>query len=55
MAQHRNIDEEKKIKDSWTDLYFFVEQKGKPISLICNESVSLNKGYNLKWQSEMVK
>ena len=26
----------------------FVEQKGKPICLIYNESVSVNKEYNLK-------
>ena len=32
---------------------FFVEQKGKTICLICNELVSVNKEYNLKWHHEM--
>lgn len=32
---------------------FFVKQKGKPIYLICNESVSMNKQYNLKRHYEM--
>ena len=27
---------------------FFVKQKGKPICVICNESVSVNKEFNLK-------
>ena len=49
MAIHGKFDEEKRlVKDSWTDLYFFIEQKGKPICLICNKSVSVNKEYNLK-------
>ena len=30
-----------------------MKQKGKPIYLICNESVSMNKEYNLKRHYEM--
>ena len=53
MAKRRNVNKEKRVfKDSWADLYFFVEQKEKPICLICNESVSVNKEYNLKRHHE---
>ena len=49
MDKCRGADEEKQVfKDSWTDLYFFVKQKGKPICVICNETVSVNKEFNLK-------
>ena len=34
-------------------LYLLVEQKGKPICLICSESVSVNKEHNLKRYHEM--
>ena len=44
MAKGMKLDKEKLVfKDSWTDLYFFVEQKE-----VSNESVSVNKEYNLK-------
>ena len=53
MAKRRKVNKEKRVfKDSWADLYFFVEQKEKPICLICNESVSVNKEYNLKRHHE---
>ena len=32
---------------------FFVEQKGKPICLICNDSVSVNEESNLKRHHEL--
>ena len=39
MAKRMKLDKEKLVfKDSWTDLYFFVEQKE-----VSNESVSVNK------------
>ena len=44
MAKLRKVDEKTRgFKNSWTDLHIFVEQKGKLICLICNESVAVNK------------
>jgi hypothetical protein len=36
------------FNEKWTDLYFFVETDGKPVCLICQESISTAKEYNLK-------
>uniref|UniRef100_A0A6P7HAL3 General transcription factor II-I repeat domain-containing protein 2A-like n=1 Tax=Diabrotica virgifera virgifera TaxID=50390 RepID=A0A6P7HAL3_DIAVI len=45
----RKVAEElRSFQDRWTDTYFFVEFKTKPICLICNESVSVMKEYNIK-------
>ncbi|XP_063989608.1 general transcription factor II-I repeat domain-containing protein 2-like [Diachasmimorpha longicaudata] len=45
----RKVTEElRSFQDRWTDNYFFVEFKTKPICLICNEYVSVMKEYNIK-------
>ena len=36
------------FQEKWTLQYFFVEFKNKPLCLICNESVSVMKEYNVK-------
>ena len=40
--EHRNFNEKWEIK------YFFIENKSKPICLICNENIAVCKEYNLK-------
>ena len=45
----RKIDEEHRVfQEKWEIKYFFIENKNKPICLICNESISVCKEYNLK-------
>ena len=41
-------DECRVFQAKWTDSYFFVNVKEKPMCLICNESVSVMKEHNLK-------
>lgn len=41
-------DEFRVFQEKWSNLYFFVNIKNKPVCLICNESVSVMKEYNLK-------
>ena len=36
------------FNEKWTDLYFFVETDGKPVCLVCRESISAVQEYNLK-------
>lgn len=36
------------FNENWESEYFFMEVKGKPVCLICGESVAVNKDYNLK-------
>ena len=40
------------FKDIWTELYFFIEHNEKPVCLVCNETVAVNKEYNLKRHHE---
>ena len=45
----RKIDEEHRaFNEKWEIKYFFIENKRKPICLICNESIAVCKEYNLK-------
>ncbi len=45
----RKISEEmRKFQEKWTNDYLFVEVKNKPICLICLESVSAFKEFNIK-------
>lgn len=48
-SRKRKIEEEKRVfNELWTELYFFIEFKGKPLCLICQKSISAVKEYNLK-------
>ncbi|KAL3854537.1 hypothetical protein ACJMK2_013802 [Sinanodonta woodiana] len=50
--KRRVTEELRSFQDIWTMIYFFVEFKTKPICLICNNSVSVMKEYNIKWHYE---
>ena len=48
-AKRRKVDAECRIfKDTWTLDYFFIERSGKPICLICQESLAVNKVANIR-------
>lgn len=48
-SKKRKIDAEHRVfNDEWQEKYFFTLLKEKPICLICSESVSVLKEYNLK-------
>jgi hypothetical protein len=40
--------ENRQFQDNRTEDYYFILNKGLPVCLLCNESVSVNKEYNLK-------
>ncbi|CAH1634822.1 unnamed protein product [Spodoptera littoralis] len=42
------IEENRVFNDAWTDLYFFVNCNGKPLCLICQKTIAMQKEYNLK-------
>ncbi|XP_069767039.1 general transcription factor II-I repeat domain-containing protein 2-like isoform X2 [Narcine bancroftii] len=45
----RKIDAEcRRFQETWTENYFFLQHFGKPVCLICNESVAVNKEFNIK-------
>ena len=45
----RKIEDESRVfQAKWTDLYFFIDFNKKPICLICKESISVLKEYNIK-------
>lgn len=49
VQKKRKISDESRIfQDKWTLNYFFVEFRSKPVCLICRESVSVLKEYNVK-------
>ena len=49
-SNKRKITDECRVfQEMWTDLYCFVNIKNNLVCLICNESVSVIKEYNLKW------
>ncbi|XP_078495174.1 LOW QUALITY PROTEIN: general transcription factor II-I repeat domain-containing protein 2-like, partial [Ciona intestinalis] len=48
-AKRRKIDNERRVfNDSWTDKYFHTLHHGKPVRLICTDTVAVNKEFNLK-------
>lgn len=48
-SRKRKIDFEcRTFKTSWTEEYFVVEHLGSVICVICNETISVNKEYNIK-------
>jgi hypothetical protein len=40
--------ENRQFQHNWAENYYFILNKGLPVSLLCNKSVSVNKEYNLK-------
>lgn len=38
----------RQFQDKWTEDYFFIMSKGLSVCLLCNESLSVLKEYNLK-------
>jgi hypothetical protein len=49
MAQKRKVgDECRGFSNAWTELYFFIDVSGKPVCLICRESLAVMKQFNLK-------
>ncbi len=48
-VKKRKVDAENRaFKSEWTSDYFFIEHKGNVICLICKESVSVTKNFNVK-------
>ncbi|XP_051784546.1 general transcription factor II-I repeat domain-containing protein 2-like [Erpetoichthys calabaricus] len=48
-TKKRKVDAESRtFQEKWTDNYFFIMQKEKPLCLICLETISVLKVYNLK-------
>lgn len=48
-VKRRKVDMEcRQFQERWTDEYFFIMHNGKPICLLCNESISVLKEYNMK-------
>jgi hypothetical protein len=42
----RKVDaENRQFQDNWKEDYYFILNKGVPVRLLCNESVSVNKEY----------
>jgi hypothetical protein len=49
MMKKRKVDSEcRNFQERWTETYFFIEYKRKPVCLICLDSVSEFKDCNLK-------
>ena len=48
-GKKRKVSEENRIfQEKWTELYLFVSVNQKPVCLVCHESLSAMKEYNLK-------
>ena len=49
-TRKRKIEEEmRNFNEKWTSEYFFIENAGsRPLCLICEQTVSVNKEYNIK-------
>ena len=49
LSKRRKVDEEfRAFKEEWKNNFFFVNHLGRPTGLICNESIAVNKEYNIK-------
>ena len=49
LAKRRKVDNEcRSFNNEWTEKYFSLLHFGKPTSLICNQSVAVNKEFNIK-------
>jgi hypothetical protein len=49
------LEENRVFNDAWTDLYFFIDCKGKPLCLICQKTIAVQKEYNLKRHYDSVR
>lgn len=49
-GKKRKVDTEcRQFQEKWTDeYYFFIMHNGKPVCLLCNESISVLKEFNIK-------
>ena len=48
MSKTKRVEYERPFQDSWTNGYLFIEQKGKPLWLMCQQTLALSKAYNVK-------
>ena len=49
LSKRRKVDEEfKDFKEKWKKYFFIVNHLGRPTCLICNESIVVDKEYNIK-------
>jgi hypothetical protein len=49
MSKKRKIDfENRQFQEKWTTEYYIIQNNGTPMCLLCNESLSINKEYNMK-------
>lgn len=48
MAKRKVDAENRGFQDRWEAEYMFTEVKGKPVCLVCGDSVSVMKEYNLR-------
>ncbi|XP_045504708.1 general transcription factor II-I repeat domain-containing protein 2A-like isoform X2 [Colias croceus] len=48
-SKKRKVTEENRVfNEAWTDLYFFINCNGKPLCLICQKTIAIQKEYNVK-------
>lgn len=48
-GKKRKVDTEgRQFQEKWTEEFFFILKNGKPICLLCNESISVMKEFNIK-------
>ena len=48
-SKKRKVDHESRVfQEKWTNDYIFTQIKGKPMCLLCSESVAVMKEYNVK-------
>ena len=50
--KRRKVGDKRVCKGNWTEVYFFMEHNEKPVCLIRNETVVVDKEYNLKRHHE---
>ena len=49
LAERRKVDNEcQSFNNEWTEKYFSILHFGKPTCFICNQSVAVNKEFNIK-------
>ena len=48
MSKRKRVEHVRLFLDLWTNDYLFIEQKGKPLCLVCRQTVALSKAYNAK-------
>lgn len=46
-AKQKISDEHRTLKEDWTERFFFIERSGKLSCLICNETITVKKEYNV--------